>query len=133
MREIKFRAWAKRWGSEEWEMIHEVGLFPVSCTCPFSISSDGIFVNPTYADAILEQYTGLNDKNGREIYEGDIASPWGRPAVMKYFPNLGRFKWARRVNEENEFVYNPESCCEVLGNIHENPELLGAMESHADE
>jgi uncharacterized phage protein (TIGR01671 family) len=82
------------------------------------------------------QLTGLPDKNGKEIYEGDILSvcngsinctPWmDEPYEVKYVPNKGfamcMFCW----NEKGESEMDSTHWCEVIGNIHENPELLKA-------
>lgn len=63
---------------------------------------------------IVEQCTGLKDKNGKLIYEGDII-----------YPNY-EIKWSSLgyvlPNGNNLSFYN--GSCEVIGNIHENPELL---------
>lgn len=123
MREIKFRAW----DFQNNEMIHGVGITPESDLCvPYKINPTPN--NPEYLDyypeSTLMQFTGLHDKNGREIYEGDIYHQ-GDPKItytvvwadtgMKGKQNgsssyAGLSHWADRI--------------EVIGNIHENPELL---------
>ena len=73
------------------------------------------------------QYTGLKDKNGKEIYEGDIARDIsGKVAVIVYSPPsfFAQFKgelWD--INTKGSPVEMVE-CIEVIGNIFENPELL---------
>ena len=118
MREIKFRAWD--------------GEQMVS---PDYIDRDGIAwwkANsiPTMSK-ILMQFTGLKDRNGREIWEGDIVSEFRR---SRRFPD-GRvankvISWSEDMVLDDSFgetaigfnVFAGE--LEVIGNIHENPELL---------
>ena len=67
----------------------------------------------------IEQFTGLHDKNGKEIYEGDICrvdcGTYIEIDVIKY--ERSGFKF----HSEN---MPPENDIEVIGNIHENPELM---------
>jgi len=78
------------------------------------------------------QFTGLLDKNGKEIYEGDIVDAW---SAGGHLPN-GIIKWGEGIagffimppkcNAVWHLVGNDENkeTLEVLGNIHDNPELL---------
>ncbi len=91
------------------------------------------------ADGILiEQFTGLTDKNGREIYEGDIVfTKWeefavgrddGSTNIVFFSKKLGG--WAKnKEGKDGKWNYHLVFHCfpkhtEVIGNIHENPELL---------
>lgn len=77
-------------------------------------------------ELIVEQYTGLKDKNGKEIYEGDIVSGH----TLFY---IAKFEIAWRGDKAGWFGFTTDDftlpLCniehvEVIGNIHENPELL---------
>lgn len=72
----------------------------------------------------IGQYTGLKDKNGRDIYEGDLLSDGHRH--MQVF----QLKTGEWVLKQKGYCCNTSLCmglkfCEVVGNIHNNPELLG--------
>ena len=114
MREIKFRAWGHL-AEGDYRMFS-----------PVAISHVGI---PEYIEIIcdhaLMQYTGLKDKNGVEIYEGDVVvyadiSGSGRPIVFE--PRI--IKWFKDSCNFNLCKGGPDTTLEVIGNIYENPELL---------
>lgn len=114
-REIKFRAWGKN--SKEY----------------LGSSSDGFNMEELsrlagqFKDWELEQYTGLKDKNGKEIYEGDILETVDK--AVRYIvvwdeDDLGY--WGKAITCTPDFSMDTvDSDDEVIGNIHENPELLG--------
>ncbi len=73
------------------------------------------------------QYTGLCDKNGQKIFDGDIitipnSNKKGLPAKVWYNKYMGRFELRRIGYNSIELSYTDNF--EVIGNIHENPELL---------
>lgn len=72
-----------------------------------------------YQHSDLMQCTGLKDKNGTLIYEGDIVSGngWAKDRAIEVTFDEARFK-------PNTLISNPAFCVEVIGNIYENPELL---------
>lgn len=112
MREIKFRAWEKNLK----EMI------PV-----YSVDFEKKIINTesawrTFDEAKLMQYTGLKDKNGNEIYEGDIIkSSLGHVAAVEW-EKEGRFIG---FTVERSILYiNREPAVEIIGNIYEHPHLL---------
>ena len=124
MREIKFRAWLKNIEKmvevEEINFIYEEVRFKDYET-PFT---KPIEINVSFKDVELMQYTGLKDKNGVKIFEGDI---------VKFDDNLYQIVYD---DEDCSFVLSSKEekhrvlgCwrtpkMEVIGNIYENKELL---------
>ena len=119
----KFRAWLKN--DKEIIDVDEIHWFDGE----LDIIGDYItFVRK--ADEIeLMQSTKLKDKNGKEIFEGDIVDYKGRKAVIKWHGSYASFIY-RFVDELNKRsaewypLYLAYLKCEVIGNIYENPELL---------
>jgi len=124
MREIKFRPWATDDVGFPNRMIYDVAVFPNGR------ASDG-HGDSWYGlkNATLMQFTGLKDKDGKEIYEGDICRVsiplhGDREFVVKWSEEFARFDIAisHSKNKDEEAHWVPEH--EVIGNIYENPELL---------
>ena len=125
MREIKFRAWHK----EKKIMGEVLGIDILHKEIFFS---NGDVDCCGFADLIyieLMQYTGLKDKNNKEIYEGDIVKLRANHGigVVKYYDEWGAFV-VEYIKPRPLAVlgmnYYKEDI-EVLGNIYKNPELLG--------
>lgn len=73
------------------------------------------------------QYTGLTDKNGKKIFEGDIiicdTSMYRHvTGIVKYSENASRY-YIEVLNSSNDYLFNCENIL-IIGNIHDNPELL---------
>lgn len=83
------------------------------------------------------QYTGLKDKTGKEIFEGDIlkGETYKEPYAMKTKADIvfavawsnhdnGSWNWTQVKKPEGFRTYPPFQFCEIIGNIYENPDLL---------
>lgn len=122
MRGIKFRVWSEDQKTYNYQFpYNKLGQFYVSENGKvFSDFGNTVAPEVRQEAFVVEQYTGLKDKNGKEIYEGDIIS----------FHDYGSFaikfhKGCFRLGSGDLLYAYPSSAIEVIGNIHENPELLG--------
>lgn len=137
-REIKFRAW-----DSFYKMMIHSSYKDFSVLSEFFKELEGRKEN----DCVLMQYTGLKDKNGKEIYEGDIVSVLDK--TSRENPYIGEVKWNEFVTGfecypkeimHSLFLHNPNPeqnlidelkrfmryprTIEIIGNIYERPELL---------
>ena len=137
-REIKFRAWMrKQWMADD--------VFPVGDTLA-EMDGDTPVMVCLLRDVHLMQYTGLKDKNGVEIYEGDVMRVGNSKAQLQVMELLGvveltfftwqvgqikTIKWERynapKPTKRDSISFGSMvggKVYEVIGNIHENKELL---------
>lgn len=145
-REILFRGQTRRKGervrlngtSVESNWVYG-GIFPNNNGGDFAIiyqQEPEIEKFSVYSDTV-GQYTGLTDKNGKKIFEGDIVDYEDEaPGQYEYHDSLiinrgvigyseGCFYWTNAVNANlQDSVYKGVADCEVIGNIFDNPELL---------
>lgn len=125
MREIKFIAWHK----EKKIMGEVLGIDILHKEIFFSNEDVNCYEHSDFKDIELMQYTGLYDKNEKEIYEGDIVKLRANHGigVVKYYDEWGAFviEYIKpRPLAVLGMNYYKEDI-EVLGNIYKNPELLG--------
>ncbi|MDO4978755.1 MAG: YopX family protein [Candidatus Saccharibacteria bacterium] len=129
MRELKFRVWSNEQNTYDYTFpYNQNGTFYVSangCLC----SDFGNTVAPELRpdEFVIEQYTGLKDKNGKEIYEGDVIKT--HKTMDKYFTvgyYMTRYGYAPYFTPLMDYISGlvDGAEIEVIGNIHENPELL---------
>ena len=120
-REIKFRAWTDQGTRGNFRMMRNVGILPLHSPAEWKENPDGLFLKPESRHIIM-QYTGLKDKNGKEIYEGDIV----KILVGTSFTTIVEWDnsgFTTKDNEGRNCWYNQEFI-EIIGNIYENKNLL---------
>ena len=110
MREIKFRIWDIN--ARKWLKSFNIDLLDI----------------PKFNLAEVNQYTGLKDKNNKEIYEGDVLSNGNDEKPYKVIFENGSFRAEFEGDFEEYSFYLIDIVaqhCEIVGNIYQNPELLG--------
>lgn len=115
-REIKFRVWTMTYSPEQ----HCSTLQPH--IEGFDKNNDYTAMKMGLDRKALEQYTSLKDKNGVEIYEGDIVLRHGERLPI----TVDEFHGLRFMRGLDQLTKGDGEYGEVIGNIHENPELLEA-------
>jgi len=131
MREIKFRAWDKK-GKKMYEVEAISWLWKyIDVIVGYNKNNYPKIKGMPIEDMELIQFTGLLDKNGKEIYEGDIVEFFDDMDVLRKEPvtfENGSFGFIIGWEQEEFLGFNNEWLnldeLEVIGNIYENPELL---------
>lgn len=120
-REIKFRVCDIK--NKEMLKVQELDFEPTFYGGRIAIRLDQYNDYFDTEDMILMQYTGLDDKNGKEIYEGDIVKYENMTGKIMFFNGSFIMSNFEETEEWELGVINEE--IEVIGNIYENSELLG--------
>ena len=119
---LKFRAWLKKRQEMDNEIDH-ISWLEDELYC----IGDGITYMVSAEDLVLMQTTGLKDKNGKEIFEGDIVKMskdvYSEPT---YYEVVRHYGGAYRLESKQHGceLWLRHTNCEVVGNIYENRELL---------
>ncbi len=117
-REIKFRTWDKKLSK------------PFEMSAPFNpFFYGGVFT----ANCVFMQSTGLSDLNNKEIFEGDIVKCGYGLGKVVWQAGCFMVQWLDDKEAYLEFVFSrkgmyvrkDDECFEIVGNIYENPEMLG--------
>ena len=138
MRQIKFRAWDEK--NKKISIVEKINFLTGEIDTELCLDNEN--------ELIIMQFTGLLDKNGKEIYEGDIVRAQGQfnqyLQVVEFHNSAetsGRgWVGVNKIIEANPITKSPRenierfsyfswpSHWEIIGNIHENPELLKQQE-----
>ena len=128
MRDIKFRAWDKVVKDMVPIKTIDFGKDGAECAVDFcDINGDLTGKNPEW---VLMQSTGMKDKNGVEIYEGDVLFHplQGRRKVFyPYSETVASYGLRNIDNGFGSTLQDSHAVWEVIGNIYESPELLGGQ------
>ena len=136
MREHKYRAWDKKTKQMARVFAIVYSDFQIEAGCDDDLGDpevdEGVWIkvylevaHRDFKDVELMQYTGLKDKNGKEIYEGDVLRIFDRNYEVKQVIKNG-CKAFIDYGYPDEHNGPCDGWSEVIGNIYENPELMEA-------
>ena len=123
MREIKFRAWIKE--VDEIREVEYINFWEKKISYPHKFCKE-YYLNADFDEIELMEYAGLKDMKGKEIYDGDI---------IKFLNGIFEVIWCnekasfmlknKEYKEFLNFIYENNNGMEIVGNIYENPKLMG--------
>ncbi|TXJ69675.1 YopX family protein [Lactiplantibacillus plantarum] len=132
---IKFRAWDK--ATSSYRKVLEIEFYPDGELKKVKVAGLQRKGTITPDKLVLEQFTGLKDVNGKEIYIGDIVKVWSDMSELTMEPTVNEIVSEDLFGKPGVFLKPAgphlfEPCLydsrsnqfEVIGNVHENPELL---------
>lgn len=123
MREILFRGKRKDiLPGNEWVYGCLVNLIPNEPEIAFAVDENEMYQYEAVVDETVGQYTGLTDKNGKKIFDGDIVNVLSSDILGEMYETTIVVEDIRTPSINGWLEYADE--LEVIGNIHDNPELL---------
>ena len=138
MRELKFRAWDGE-RLHLWDSETHPGARTLGCTYPKLHYLPMSYLVGDSNDWVWEQYTGLTDRDGTDIYEGDIVrfkldEPLSKEETVTH--EIGTVEWCDNCcngfrvqwhNYGNNCRLSTLDEIEVIGDVHQNPDLLTSL------
>lgn len=133
MRTIKFRG--KDYETGEWTQGHffqRLGHYPAIIE-PRPRNGKVMYVETAVSDETVGQFTGLYDVNGEEIYEGDILDFNGLIIEVRFVRGVFALLCNGNLDEELCGDCRTDLFAKIIGNIHDNPDLLKGIKDNIDD
>ena len=127
-REIKFRIWYHNSCMDYSSDDFAIGMSGTMLNLDSDIDGTGVegfvLIKNRNFEYTLMQFTGLKDKNGKEIYEGDIIKKENEIGVVEWSSDIVGYIWRKNKLSATALLQGTYRHCRIIGNICENPELL---------
>lgn len=121
MKEIKFRAWYKP--AQKMYQVQSMNFHSQTGKL-YNVFVEGSPYTPRISDIELLQFTGLLDKSGKEIYEGDVVRVNAGEPSLEFISQVIFEQASFRIAAVYDQGFPHKEDIEVIGNIYENPELV---------